>query len=146
MTGGLPEECIALFGKISDRDLQDQPIWDMDTLTTFQCQRMALMGDAAHPMPPYCGQRIAMALEDALALGVILEPDTPLDEIEDRLKLYSRTRKQRAEAVQQTTRGLSEADMRNFATDFDSKCDCIWPAEKMLTCDSCVFSHLYSRT
>ncbi|KAK5445316.1 hypothetical protein LTS15_010097 [Exophiala xenobiotica] len=120
MTGGLPEECVALFGKISDRDLQDQPIWDMDPLTTFQSQRMALMGDAAHPMPPYCGQRIAMALEDALALGVILEPDTPVGEIEDRLKLYSRTRKQRAEAVQQTTRGLSEADMRNFATDFDT--------------------------
>ncbi|KAI1613113.1 salicylate hydroxylase [Exophiala viscosa] len=116
----LPEECIALFEKICDRDLQDQPIWDMDPLTTFTSHRMALMGDAAHPMPPYCGQRIAMALEDALALGVILERGVPVDELEDRLRLYSTTRKQRAVAVQQTTRGLSEADMRNFATDFDT--------------------------
>merc|ERR1711964_706866 len=87
LTGGLPEECVALFGKISDSDLQDQPIWDMDPLITFQSHRMALMGDAAHPMPPYCGQRIAMALEDALALGVILEPSTPVSEIDERLKL-----------------------------------------------------------
>jgi len=120
LTGGLPEECVALFGKISDSDLQDQPIWDMDPLITFQSHRMALMGDAAHPMPPYCGQRIAMALEDALALGVILEPSTPVSEIDERLKLYSRTRKTRAVAVQQTTRGLAEADMRNFAIDFDT--------------------------
>lgn len=118
---GLPEECVALFQMINDRDLQDQPVWDMDPLVTFQSRRMALMGDAAHPMPPYCGQRIAMALEDALALGVILEPGTPVGEIEERLKLYSRTRKGRAVAVQQTMRGLSEADMRNLASDFDSE-------------------------
>jgi len=117
---GLPEECIALFQSVSDKDLQDQPVWDMDPLVTFQCHRMALMGDAAHPMPPYCGQRIAMALEDALALGVILEPGVAVGEIEERLKLYSRTRKGRAVAVQQTMRGLSEADMRNLASDFDT--------------------------
>lgn len=116
---GLPEECMALFEKISDRDLQDQPIWDMNPLATFQSNRMALMGDAAHPMPPYCGQRIAMALEDALALGIILETETPTSEIDERLKLYSSTRKTRAIAVQQTMRGLSETDMRNFATEFD---------------------------
>ncbi|KAK6385572.1 hypothetical protein LTS17_001141 [Exophiala oligosperma] len=120
LAAGLPDECMALFENILDRDLQDQPIWDMDPLMTFQSNRMALMGDAAHPMPPYCGQRIAMALEDALALGVILEPETPNSEVDERLKLYSNTRKTRAVAVQQTLRGLSEADMRNFATEFDA--------------------------
>lgn len=121
LAAGLPDECMALFENILDRDLQDQPIWDMDPLMTFQSNRMALMGDAAHPMPPYCGQRIAMALEDALALGVILEPETPNSEVDERLKLYSNTRKTRAVAVQQTLRGLSEADMRNFATEFDGE-------------------------
>jgi len=139
----LPDECIALFQKICDSDLQDQPIWDMDPLTTFTSHRMALMGDAAHPMPPYCGQRIAMALEDALALGVVLERGVPIDELEDRLRLYSTTRKQRAVAVQQTTRGLSEADMRNFATDFDSECFYLGTCNRRLILNSCVLPHLY---
>ncbi|KIW14203.1 hypothetical protein PV08_06984 [Exophiala spinifera] len=120
LADGLPEECMALFEKISDRDLQDQPIWDMDPLTTFRSNRMVLMGDAAHPMPPYCGQRIAMALEDALALGVLLETATPASEVDERLMLYSATRKTRAVAVQKTMRGLSESDMRNFATEFEA--------------------------
>ena len=43
--------------------------------------RVALLGDAAHPMRPYLAQGVAMALEDAWALGrwVQGQPPTPAD-------------------------------------------------------------------
>jgi len=116
---GFPEECMALLDKIESGALQDQPIWDMDPLNNYHFQRLVLMGDAAHPMPPYCGQRVAMALEDAVALGVLLERNVSPAEIEDRFKLYSGTRASRSAAVQQFVRGLSEADIWGGASGFD---------------------------
>lgn len=116
---GFPEECVALLHTIESGALQDQPIWDMDPLSTYHFQRLVLMGDAAHPMPPYCGQRVAMALEDAVALGVLLEKNMKLEEIEDRFKLYSGTRSSRSAAVQQFVRGLSEADLWGGTSGFD---------------------------
>lgn len=116
-----PDECIAVLEKAQVRDLLDQPIWDMDPLATFQNHRLALVGDAAHPMPPYCGQRIAMALEDALALGVLLEPEVSASEVEERLKLYSRTRKSRTAAVQETMRGLEEINICDVFKRYDRK-------------------------
>jgi salicylate hydroxylase len=43
-------------------------------------QRVALLGDAAHPMRPYQAQGAAMALEDAQALGLLLaqSPQDPV--------------------------------------------------------------------
>lgn len=108
---GLPEECIALLNAISGDALQDQPVWDMDPLKQYHVGRLVLMGDAAHPMPPHCGQRVAMALEDAVALGVLLEKNVPPEGVEDRFKLYSSTRSTRSTAVQQFVRGLTEADI-----------------------------------
>jgi salicylate hydroxylase len=39
-------------------------------------ERLALAGDAAHPMRPYMAQGAAMALEDAWQLGQLLEGHT----------------------------------------------------------------------
>ncbi|KEF53226.1 uncharacterized protein A1O9_10674 [Exophiala aquamarina CBS 119918] len=116
---GFPEECIALLDSIESGVLQDLPIWDMDPLNNYHFQRLVLVGDAAHPMPPYCGQRVAMALEDAVALGVLLERNVLPAEIEDRFKLYSGTRSSHSAAVQQFVRGLSEADIWGGASGFD---------------------------
>ncbi|KIV95047.1 hypothetical protein, variant 1 [Exophiala mesophila] len=120
IAAGLPEECIALLEKIEAQNLQDQPIWDMDPLSNFHSHRLVLMGDAAHPMPPYCGQRVAMAIEDAIALGTVLDPEVRLEELEERFKLYSTTRSTRAAAVQQFVRGLSELDMWGGTSGFDA--------------------------
>ena len=60
--------------------------------------RIALLGDAAHPMLPYLAQGAAMALEDAQALAVAMlkNPyDLPLA-----LQLYAETRWQRNAKVQ----------------------------------------------
>ena len=60
--------------------------------------RIALLGDAAHPMLPYLAQGAAMALEDAqsLAVAMLKNPyDLPLA-----LQLYAETRWQRNAKVQ----------------------------------------------
>jgi hypothetical protein len=69
---------------------------------------MALLGDAAHPFLPHQGQGGAVALEDAAALGVVLERGLKSEEVEDRLKLYQEIRKYRADRLQQYTRLAGE--------------------------------------
>jgi hypothetical protein len=69
---------------------------------------MALLGDAAHPFLPHQGQGGAVALEDAAALGVVLERGLKSGEVADRLKLYQQIRKYRADRLQQYTRLAGE--------------------------------------
>lgn len=118
---GMPKESIALLEKIVENDLQDLPVWDMDPLSTYCTNRLVLMGDAAHPMPPYCGQRTAMALEDAVALGVLLEKGLLPQQIEDRLRIFSRVRHERIMAVQQSMRTLKDSDIWGSGNGFDGK-------------------------
>ncbi len=47
-------------------------IYDREPIPTFNDGRVALVGDAAHPMPPYLGQGAAMAIEDAFVLATVL--------------------------------------------------------------------------
>jgi hypothetical protein len=76
---------------------------------------MALAGDAAHPMLPrwfttsYLSQRSwqitdqaqggAQGIEDGVALGLALKGATP-EQVEERLDLYEKIRRNRASAVQ----------------------------------------------
>jgi salicylate hydroxylase len=64
--------------------------------------RVALLGDAAHPMVPYLAQGAGMAIEDASALAWALGEATPgVDQgIEAKLKLYAQARWQRNAQVQ----------------------------------------------
>ncbi|OQE26651.1 hypothetical protein PENSTE_c005G10326 [Penicillium steckii] len=63
---------------------------------------IALIGDACHPMLPYVAQGAAQAVEDAAALGILLSGITSQHEIPSALQVYEKTRKQRAETVQQS--------------------------------------------
>ena len=59
---------------------------------------VALLGDAAHPMPPYLAQGAGMAIEDAMQLQTALamhDLEVPL-----RLRRYALNRWQRAARVQ----------------------------------------------
>jgi salicylate hydroxylase len=61
--------------------------------------RMALVGDAAHPMLPYLAQGAGMAIEDAAELGVQLAHSKPAD-VPERLLQFAQARWQRNARVQ----------------------------------------------
>ena len=64
--------------------------------------RIALLGDAAHPMLPYLAQGAAMALEDAQALALSIQHNP--NDLPSVLQLYARTRWQRNAKVQARAR------------------------------------------
>lgn len=90
-------------------------------LKTWIRGSVALIGDACHPMlyvlmkfgwlasrlislvfSPYVAQGAAQAVEDAAALGVVLSAISSREEIPHALNVYERSRKTRAETVQQS--------------------------------------------
>lgn len=64
--------------------------------------RVALLGDAAHPLRPYLAQGAAMAIEDAWTLGRLVQdrPELETDGWPDLLDRYARTRWARNARVQ----------------------------------------------
>ena len=64
--------------------------------------RVALLGDAAHPMRPYLAQGAGMAIEDAAELGRSLAMDAV--DVPTRLRRYALARWQRAARVQARSR------------------------------------------
>nr|MBP8184176.1 FAD-dependent monooxygenase [Rhodoferax sp.] len=60
--------------------------------------RVALLGDAAHPMRPYMAQGAGMAIEDAACLQRVLS--LPDRDMEQRLQLYAAERWARNARVQ----------------------------------------------
>jgi salicylate hydroxylase len=52
-------------------------IYFRDPLETWGSDRVALLGDAAHPAPPSAGQGAGMALEDAVMLAACLQRAAP---------------------------------------------------------------------
>jgi 2-polyprenyl-6-methoxyphenol hydroxylase-like FAD-dependent oxidoreductase len=88
-------------------------IFERDPLPTWSRGRVALLGDACHPMTPYMASGAAMALEDAAVLARCLEA---FPDVEPAFRVYEATRKPRATAVQ--TGSSANTWMRN-ATDPD---------------------------
>ncbi|KAK1997909.1 salicylate hydroxylase [Colletotrichum falcatum] len=64
-------------------------------IPTWRKGKMALAGDAAHPMPPHQGQGGAQAIEDGAALGIALAGAEAKD-VEGRLGVYEDIRRKRA--------------------------------------------------
>jgi len=58
--------------------------------------RITLLGDAAHPVLPHTGQGAAQALEDAVALGLVLAPGAP---VEPALRRYETVRADRTKKL-----------------------------------------------
>lgn len=65
--------------------------------------RVALLGDAAHPMLPYLAQGTAMAIEDAAELERVLAPEKKGD-LPSALQQYAQSRWQRCARVQRRAR------------------------------------------
>ncbi|MBB5222547.1 salicylate hydroxylase [Amaricoccus macauensis] len=89
----------ALLGVVSECFLWG--LFDHPALTTWRAGRLALLGDACHPMLPFLAQGATMALEDAWVLAETLDrapdPAAGLAEYE-RLRRARVTRVQRASA------------------------------------------------
>jgi salicylate hydroxylase len=73
------------------------PLYRRPPIARFSIGRVALVGDAAHPMVPFLAQGAAQAIEDAGALGRIV---AQVREVPAALAIYSRDRVARAARVQ----------------------------------------------
>lgn len=84
-------------------DVHKRPLVDRDPLARWIDGRVALLGDASHPMTPYMAQGAAMAIEDAAILARCLE-GLDRDGVEAGLRRYEATRKERTAKMQFTSR------------------------------------------
>ncbi|KAJ5467428.1 MonooxygenaseFAD-binding [Penicillium sp. IBT 31633x] len=91
-----------LIDLVDDNEVLEWKLCLHRPLRTWIRGSVALLGDACHPMLPYVAQGAAQAVEDAAALGVVLSVISSPEEIPQALSTYERSRKQRAEAVQQS--------------------------------------------
>lgn len=74
---------------------EDVKLWSLasrDPARTFIKGKLALIGDAAHPMLPHQGQGAAQAFEDAAALAGVLPQSTTPEQLPQRLNLYNQLR------------------------------------------------------
>jgi salicylate hydroxylase len=79
---------------------------DRDPILDWVDERVALLGDAAHPMLQYFAQGACMALEDAVCLAHMLERQR--DNIESALDCYQRQRRVRTARVQLDSRLIGD--------------------------------------
>ncbi|KAH8664831.1 putative salicylate hydroxylase [Ilyonectria robusta] len=91
---------VKMLTLVPDEEVMEWKLCSHPPLKTWTRGSCALLGDACHPMLPYVAQGAAQAVEDAAALGVILSSVKSKLEIPTALEFYQRTRKLRAETVQ----------------------------------------------
>jgi salicylate hydroxylase len=77
---------------------------DRDPVDRWTDGRVALLGDAAHPMLQYAAQGACMALEDAVVIGRLLDCDE--DNVAERLRDYSAARRGRTAQAQLVAREM----------------------------------------
>jgi salicylate hydroxylase len=87
-------------------------LYDRRPLASWTKGRLALLGDAAHPMLPHLGQGANQAIEDGVALAVLLEHASSA-EVTDILPKYEKLRRVRTDLVQ--------AEARQNGLRYDSK-------------------------
>jgi salicylate hydroxylase len=87
-------------------------LYDRRPLTSWTKGRLVLLGDAAHAMLPHLGQGANQAIEDGVALAVLLEQANSA-EITDILPKYEKLRRVRTDLVQ--------AEARQNGLRYDSK-------------------------
>jgi salicylate hydroxylase/6-hydroxynicotinate 3-monooxygenase len=88
---------------------------DRDPMPSWGEDRIVLLGDACHPMPPFIAQGAAAAMEDAIVLARCLAAVAP-DGIAEGFRRYEALRKPRTTRMQITAR---EHTWMRYATDAD---------------------------
>ncbi len=82
-------------------------LYDREPLAEWTKGRLALLGDAAHPMLPHLGQGANQSIEDAFALAAVLR-DTPAADVPEALRRYAQVRRRRTDVVQASSRRNGE--------------------------------------
>jgi salicylate hydroxylase len=85
-------------------DWKSWVLCDRDPADRWADGRVALLGDAAHPMLQYAAQGACMALEDAVVLGDLL--DCPPERFPGRLAIYNAARRGRTAKAQLLAREM----------------------------------------
>jgi len=78
-------------------------LYDREPLATWTRGRLALLGDAAHPMLPHVGQGANQAIEDAVVLATVLSR-TNQASLRRALLVYESLRRERTARVQHSAR------------------------------------------
>jgi salicylate hydroxylase len=104
--GAAPELCALIAAGESWRRW---PFFARPALTRWSYGAVTLLGDAAHPMPPFLAQGAAQAIEDAEALGRAFAgaPDAPVARI---FAAYEQARIARASRVARASRRQGDLD------------------------------------
>ncbi|KPI04847.1 Salicylate 1-monooxygenase [Actinobacteria bacterium OK074] len=87
-------------------DWKEWVLCDRDPVERWTDGRVALLGDAAHPMLQYAAQGACMALEDAVLVGQLLAGAA--GDVQQRLEKYNAERYERAATAQQVARAMGE--------------------------------------
>ncbi|KAK3694143.1 FAD binding domain-containing protein [Podospora appendiculata] len=95
---GFHPSLLAVLDKATD--IKRWPLLYRPPISTWRRGRLVLAGDAAHPMLPHQGQGGAQGLEDGCVLGIVLAGASTPAEVEKRLDLYEKTRRNRASVIQ----------------------------------------------
>jgi 2-polyprenyl-6-methoxyphenol hydroxylase-like FAD-dependent oxidoreductase len=95
---------VALLDKAHPAEVKVYPFFDMAQLPTFASERLAVIGDAAHPFTPRLAQGGAMAIEDAVSLAIMLDGSVTPAEVPQRLQWYNEARYERASTIQEYSR------------------------------------------
>ena len=80
-------------------------LYERDPLPYWAAERMALLGDACHPMMPFMAQGAGQAIEDAVVLARVLADVTAVETVDAALAGYQAARMQRASQIQVGSRG-----------------------------------------
>lgn len=122
---------------------EDVKLWSLasrDPTPTFVKGKLALIGDAAHPMLPHQGQGAAQAFEDAAALAGVLTADTTPEQLSQRLEMYNKLRYSHSVTVMIMSRTNEERraemldELRRFIPDAELPKDMFaftWPSDPM---------------
>jgi 2-polyprenyl-6-methoxyphenol hydroxylase-like FAD-dependent oxidoreductase len=86
----------AIVSATRAEDMRLDEIVDRDPIGQWGYGPVTLLGDAAHPMLPHAGQGAAQALEDAVALGQVLEATVDVD---SSLRVFERVRAKRTREI-----------------------------------------------
>ncbi|KAJ8107191.1 hypothetical protein ONZ43_g6812 [Nemania bipapillata] len=101
-------------------DLKLYKLTTRDLLPTFVKGKLALLGDAAHPMLPHRAQSTGQAIEDAGALGAVFGEGTQPEQVGELLDLYNKARYEHAIAAALLSRYYLGTNKDQTQADFET--------------------------